>query len=59
MALVVTIALIVVLVAFRLFLPPVPGLLKTYVDRWGKRSTIMLCAIALVGAALLILVSRR
>jgi hypothetical protein len=59
MALAATIALIVVLVAFRLLLPPAPGLLKTYVDRWGKRSTIVLCAIALVGAALMILVSRR
>jgi hypothetical protein len=59
MALVATIALIVVLVAFRLFLPPVPGLLKTYVDRWGKRSTIMLCAVAHAGAALMIMISRR
>ena len=59
MALVATIALIAVLVAFRLFLPPVPGLLKTYVDRWGKRSTIMFCAVAVAGAALMILISTR
>jgi hypothetical protein len=59
MALALTIALIVTLVALRLLIPPVPGLLKTYVERWGKRTTIMLCAISLVGAALLILISKR
>jgi hypothetical protein len=59
MALALTIALIVALVAVRLLIPPVPGLLKTYVERWGKRTTIMLCAISLVGAALLILISKR
>jgi hypothetical protein len=58
MALVVTIALIAVLVAFRLFLPPVPGLLQTSVKRWGKRTTLTLCAISLGVAALVILVSR-
>ena len=59
MALILTIASIVLLIMVRLFIPPVPALLKTAIDRWGKRSTIMLCATALVGAVLLILVSRR
>jgi hypothetical protein len=59
MALALTIALVIALVAVRLLVPPVPGLLKTYVERWGKRTTIMLCAISLVGAALLILISKR
>jgi hypothetical protein len=59
MALFLTIALVFALIAVRLLIPPVPGLLKTYVDRWGKRTTVMLCAISLVGAALLILISTR
>ena len=59
MALVVTIALIAGLVAFRLFLPPVPGLVQTSIKRWRKRSTIMLCAISLGVAALVILISRH
>jgi hypothetical protein len=59
MALLLTIALVVVLVAVRLLIPPVPGLLKIGVEQWGKRSTIMLCAISLVGAVLVILISRR
>lgn len=59
MALVLTIALIVVLVAVRLLITPVPGLLKMGIGRLGKRSTIMLCAISLVGAVLVILISRH
>jgi hypothetical protein len=59
MALILTIASIVLLIMVRLFIPPVPALLKTAIDRCGKRTTIMLCATALVGAVLLILVSRR
>jgi hypothetical protein len=59
MALALTIALVVVMVAVRLLIPPVPGLLKMGLDRWGKRNTIMLCAISLVGAVLAIVLSRR
>lgn len=59
MALILTISLVVILVMVRLFIPPVPGLLKTSIDRWGKRTTIMLCTTALVGAVLLILISRQ
>jgi hypothetical protein len=55
----VTIAIILVLVAFRFILPPFPRVIKTYADKWGKWTTIMLCAVAAVGAALMILVSRR
>lgn len=59
MAPVLTIAVIVALVALRLLIPPVPGLLKIGIDRWGERGTIALCAISLIGAALVILISRR
>jgi hypothetical protein len=59
MALILTISLVVILVMVRLFIPPVPGLLKTSLDRLGKRTTIMLCTTALAGAVLLILISRR
>ncbi len=53
------IALIVALVAFRLLLPPVPGLLKTGLQRWGTRSTILLCTISLVCAIAAIFLSRH
>jgi hypothetical protein len=59
MALVLTIAVIIALVGVRLMLPPVPGLLKNYASRWGKRTTIVLCAVSLTGAALAIFISRR
>ena len=59
MALLLTIGIVALMVIVRLFMPPVPGLLKMSIDRWGKRSTIMLCAVAFVGAVLLIVVSRR
>jgi hypothetical protein len=59
MALVLTIAVVVVVVALRLLVPPVPGLLKISLERWGKRSTIMLFAISLIGAAVAIFISRR
>lgn len=59
MALVLTIALVVVIVALRLLVPPVPGLLKIGLERWGKRTTIILFSISLIGAALAIFVSRR
>jgi hypothetical protein len=53
-----TIALIIVLVAFRLLLPPVPGFMS-YFRRWGKRTTILCCSIALFVAAVAILVTRQ
>jgi predicted PurR-regulated permease PerM len=59
MALGFTIVLVIALVAVRLLIPPVPWLLKMGIDRWGKRSTMMLCAISLAGAAVVILISRR
>jgi len=59
MALALTIILGVVLVAVRLLIPPVPGLLKMGIERLGRQSTIMLCAISLIGAVLVILISRR
>jgi hypothetical protein len=60
MALALTIALVVVLVVVRLLIPPVPGLLKLGLERWGKRSTVILCAISVIGAGVLvILISKR
>ena len=54
-----TLALVVLLVSLRLLLPPVPHLLRNSLDRWGKRTTIMLCATSLAGAVLLIFISRH
>jgi hypothetical protein len=59
MALVLTIAFVVVVVALRLLVPPVPGLIKIGLERWGKRSTAILFAISLIGAAVAIFISRR
>lgn len=59
MALAVTIAVVLVLIALRLLVPPVPGLLKIGRERWGKWTTVTLCAISLAGAALVIFISRR
>jgi len=59
MALVLTIALVVILVAVRLLIPPVPGLLKTSMNRLGKRNTVMLCAVSLAAAVVAILISKR
>ena len=56
---VVTIAIILALVAFRFILPPFPRVIKTYAEKWGKRTTIMLFAVALAGGALLIIISRH
>jgi hypothetical protein len=59
MALFWTIALVIVIVALRLLVPPVPGLLKLGLERWGKRSTVMLFAISVIAAAVAIFISRR
>jgi hypothetical protein len=59
MAQTLAIALIVVLVVLRLWLPPVPGLLKTGFQRWGTRSTILLCSISLTFALVAIFLSRH
>jgi hypothetical protein len=58
MAFVVTLAIVIFLVALRLTLPPVPGMLQMGFARWGRRNTILLCATALAGAAVLIVISR-
>ncbi len=58
MALILAISAVAVLVAVRLFMPPVAGLLKIGLERWGKRTTIVLCAVSLVGAALAVALSR-
>ena len=59
MALIITISLVALLVLVRLLMPPIPGLVKNAVERLGMRSTITLCAVALVGAVLVILISRN
>jgi hypothetical protein len=54
-----TIAFIVLLIAFRLLLPPVSGF-TPYFRRFGKRNSIVLGSIGVVlGAVLIILGSRR
>jgi hypothetical protein len=53
-----TIVLVVVLIALRLLLPPAPGLL-VFSRRWGKRTTILLCSISIVGAVVAILLLRH
>ena len=59
MALAITIALVVVLVALRLTAPPWPNFLKMGLERWGKKTTVALFAIALTGAAMVLLISRH
>jgi hypothetical protein len=51
-------ALVLILVLFRLLIPPAPQLLSIS-RRWGKRTTILLCTVAILGAAAVILLSRR
>lgn len=58
MALLGTIVLIVLLVALRLFLPPVPRLARVS-RRFGKRTTVILSSIAIAGAVALILLSKH
>jgi len=53
------IALIVVLVALRIMLPPVPGMLKAGFQRWGMRNTILLCSVSLVCAGVAIFLFRH
>jgi hypothetical protein len=58
MALLGTIIFVVLLVAIRLLLPPTPhlvGLSQTF----GKRTTVVLCSVAIAGAAVLIVLSKR
>jgi hypothetical protein len=58
MALAGTIILVVLLVALRLMLPPVPGLAGLS-RTFGKRTAVALCCIAMAGAVVLIVLSRR
>jgi hypothetical protein len=58
MALLGTIAVIIILVAFRLLVTPVPGL-AVLSKRFGTRTTAVLCSIAVAGAAMAIAFSRR
>jgi hypothetical protein len=58
MALIGTVALIILIVAFRLFLPPAPGLLSL-ARRFGKRTTMFLASMAAALAVMAILISRR
>ena len=58
MALTITIAVIIALVALRLLAPPVPGL-AALSRRLGTREALVLCAIAVAAAVVLILVTKR
>jgi len=58
MALIGTIALVILIVALRLFLPPAPGLISI-AGRLGKRTTVFLASLAIALAGIAILVSRR
>ena len=58
MALLGTIAVIVILVAARLLMAPVPGL-AALSKRFGTRTTVVLCSIAAAGAVVGIALSRR
>lgn len=58
MALLATIVLIVLLVAVRLLIPPVPQFAKLS-RTFGKRTTVLLCSLAIAGAAVLIVLSRN
>jgi hypothetical protein len=59
MALVGTIAALVILVAFALLVPPLPGFVHSFSHRWRKSTTAVLCSIALAGAIVAIWVSRH
>lgn len=59
MSLALTIAIVVIALAVRLLMPPVPGLIRTYYPKWGRRNTLVLCAVAGACAALAIFVSKR
>jgi hypothetical protein len=58
MTLIGTIALVALIVALRLFLPPAPGLLHL-ARSFGKRTAVFLTPMAIVLAAVAILASRR
>jgi hypothetical protein len=59
MKLVILVALVLAIVAIRLAIPPWPNFLKVGIDRrWSERTTVALFAIAVVGAALVIVISR-
>ena len=56
---VIVVALVLAIVALRLAIPPWPNFLRMGTDRrWSKRTTVALFAIALVGAAVAIVISR-
>jgi hypothetical protein len=58
MALLGTIIVVALLVALRLLMPPVPGLLGLW-RAFGKRTMAVLCSLAVAGAVALIVLSRR
>ena len=53
-----TVALVVLIVALRLFLPPGPGLMSL-ARGFGKRTAMFLATMAIALAAMAILISRR
>jgi len=59
MPLIWTIALIVAVVAFRVWGGVDAGLMTALFKRWGKRTTVVLCTMSLIGAGVAIYLSRR
>ncbi len=57
MAIVWTIGIVILLVGFRLLLPPVPAFAR-YAQRMGKRTSLALLTAAFAGAALLIFLTK-
>jgi hypothetical protein len=58
MALLATIALVALVVVLRLLFPPVP-MFASYFRHWGKKTSIILCSVAAIGAAIVIFAAKR
>jgi len=53
-----TIALLALLIGFRLLCPPVPAFYQNYMQRWGKRTTLAACMVSIAGMAIVVFLSR-
>jgi hypothetical protein len=58
MAFVLTIGLVIVLVGIRLLFPPVP-MLASLMHRWRTSTSLLLCSMAALAAAVLIVAFKR
>ncbi len=57
MALAANIALVILVVSLRFLSPPVPQF-ASYFRHWGMRTSIILCSIATIGAAIAVVAFR-